>query len=440
MKDINTQSDVPAPSDTSARKLPAGLTDAGFASLATFGAGLSAVTLFNDVDRGVYALFFAAFSLGVVLPWNLVLVPAEVNAVSYPLVDRMRRAKTTLRMGFMVALVGTTAALVAAFIARDLTSSGVLATLTITTMITILLSPLQDHMRRLLHISEQSWRAASVSIVQFSVVAISLGAMWAADAPLALMPFGSLAAANAVSLTIAVILAHVFRQEPLPEPLTFWHLASEGRWLVAQAIVPSIAHFAVAAIVAALAGAIVLGYAEAARVVAQPVLVFATGLTAVLAPKAMKAAMEIDIEAARHARRLFLGLVTIAGLAYLLWASTDWFGNPMAYIVPAAYVVPGLVAAMILANMATASLYLDANEFLGARKARQLSLLSILLSPIMIVFAFTAGTTGAFAIPLGRIVRISINVVWLRIILASWYGVKGYLRPRRSDEMAPTDV
>ncbi|MGI9666753.1 MAG: hypothetical protein ACR2N2_06570 [Acidimicrobiia bacterium] len=430
MTQSSTNEDVQGQGESSARKIPAGIADAGFASLATFAAGLSAVTLFNDVDRGVYALFFAAFSLGVVLPWNLVLVPAEVNAVSYALADRMRRAKATLRMGLGLSLVGSLAVLAAAFLARDLTDPDVLIMLTVTAMVTTVLSPLQDHIRRLLHISELSWRAAIVSIVQFSVVAIALSVMWLVDAPLALMPFGSLALANAASLAVGLVLARVFRQKPLEDKLSFWYLASEGRWLLAQAIVPSLAHFAVAAIVAALAGAIVLGYAEAARVVAQPVLVFATGLTAVLAPRAMRAAMDIDISSARYARRVFLGLVTAAGLVYLLWASTDWFGNPMAYIVPAAYVVPGLVAAMIVANIATASLYLDSNEFLGARMARQLSLLSILLSPILVLFAFTAGTTGAFAIPIGRTVRISINIVLLRVLLSRYYGTKGYLWAR----------
>lgn len=427
----HTAGDLPV---SAGHRIPAGITDAAFASLATFAAGLSAVTLFDDVGRGVYALFFTAFQLGVVLPWDLILIPAEVNAVSYPVIDRMRRAPDTLKLGLRMSIVGSLAILFAAFLAKDLTSTDVLVTLTLTAMITTVLSPLQDHMRRLLHISDQSWRAATMSIVQFSVVAISLTILWLVDAPVALMPFGSLVLANAISLTTGVIIGDVIHQERLPERLRFWDLAREGKWLLAQAIIPSAAHFAVAAVVAALAGAEVLGYGEAARVVAQPVLVFATGLTAVLAPRAMRAAMDVNIVAAQHARRLFLGLVGLAGMTYLAVAATDWVLNPMAYIVPAAYSVSWLVAAMVIANMTTAALYLDTNELLGARKAKELSVVSIVLSPILIGVAFTAGQIGAFAIPLGRILRNVCQAAWYRVMLRRHYPDSRYLRGSTFDE------
>ena len=421
------------PQKPAARRIPAGIADAAFASLATFGAGLSAVTLFNDVDRGVYALFFTAFQLGVVLPWNLILIPAEVNAVSYPVVDRMRRAPDTLKLGLRMSIIGSLAILVAAFLAMDLTSTDTLIALTVTAMITTVLSPLQDHMRRLLHISDRSWRAATMSMVQFGVVAVSLTILWLVEAPVALMPFGSLVLANAISLTTGVVVADVIHKERLPERLRFWDLAREGKWLLAQAIIPSGAHFAVAAIVAAIAGAEVLGYAEAARVVAQPVLVFATGLTAVLAPRAMRAAMDVDIDAAQAARRLFLGLVGLAGLAYLAVASTDWVLNPMAYIVPAAYTVSWLVAAMIVANMSTAALYLDTNELLGARKAKDLSVVSIVLSPILIAVAFTASQIGAFAIPVGGLLRNGCQITWYQAMLRRHYPHSRYLRGSSPD-------
>lgn len=158
-----------------ARRLPAGVADAAFASLATFAAGLSAVNQFNDVDRGVYAIFFTAFGLGVVLPWDLILIPAEVNAVSFPVADRMRRARDTFRIGLPVAVLGSLAIGIAALLAWSLTDPSVIWGLTITAAITTVLSPLQDHMRRLLHIAELNWQAAVVSGVQFAGVATSLG-------------------------------------------------------------------------------------------------------------------------------------------------------------------------------------------------------------------------------------------------------------------------
>ena len=404
------------------RRLPAGIADAAFASLATFAAGLSAVTLFNDVDRGVYALFFAAFSLGVVLPWNLILIPAEVNAVTYAVADRMRRAPDTLRIGLRASLVGSSAILVAAVLSRSLTDSDVIWGLVLTSVVATILSPLQDHMRRLLHIAEMSWRAAAVSGVQFLGVVLSLGIMLLLDTPVAVMPFGSLAFANAASLATGLILGDVRHQRPLDEPLRFWVLAKEGRWLLAQAMLPSVAHFGAATIIAALAGAEILGYTEAARIVAQPVLVLATGLTAVLAPRAMKSAMDKDLSAARHARRLYLGFMLAGGFAYLIVASSDWIWNPMGYIVPAAYIIPGLVAATIVANMTMASMYLDINELLGAQMAKPMAGVAIVTSPILVLVAFTAGSTGAFARPLGMITRNAVQVGWYRSIVSRHYS------------------
>lgn len=407
-----------------AKRLPAGVADAAFASLATFAAGLSAVNLFGDIDRGVYAIFFTAFGLGVVLPWDLILIPAEVNAVTFDVADRMRRARDTLKMGFRTSLVGSLAIVVAAFMSQSLTSSDVIWGLTITGVITTILSPLQDHMRRLLHISELSWRAAAVSGVQFLGVVVSLGVMLLIDAPVAVMPFGSLAVANALSLGTGLILGDVFRQKRLDEPLRFWELAREGRWLLIQAMIPSLAHFAVAAIIVALAGAEALGYTEAARVVAQPVLVFATGLTAVLAPRSMKAAMERDYGAARHTRFVYLGLMLAGGVLYLAAASTEWLLNPMQYLVPAAYIVPWLVAAKIISNMTTAAMYLDVNELLGAQKAKAMAGVGIVTSPILILVAFTAGTTEAFARPLGIMARDVAQIGWYRSILRRHFGAK----------------
>lgn len=418
---MGAQTNIEQSTRGTARRLPAGVADAAFASLATFAAGLSAVNMFNDIDRGVYAIFFTAFGLGVVLPWDLILIPAEVNAVSFPVRDRMRRAKDTFRMGLPVAILGSLAIGIAALLSRSLTDSSVLWGLSITAVITTILSPLQDHMRRLLHIAELNWQAAVVSGVQFVGVAVSLGVMWFLDAPVSIMPFGSLAIANALSLTTGYILGRVRHQEPLDEPLHFRTLAREGRWLLAQALAPNISHFAVATIIAALAGAEALGYAEAARVVAQPVSVLATGLTAVLAPRAMESAMNRDAVSSRHHRRIFLMVMVVGGLLYLGVAAAPWGLNPMKYLVPSAYIVGGLVAFTIVANLIGTAMYMEINELLGAQKARPMAGIAIFTSPILVLVALTSGTTEAFARPLGHAVRDSIQVTWYRLTLRRHY-------------------
>ena len=167
-----------------------------------------------------------------------------------------------------------------------------------------------------------------------------------------------------------------------------------------------------------------LGYAEAARVVAQPVLVLATGLTAVLAPKAMEAAMHYDLDAARHTRRVYLSIMAGGGVLYLAAAATPWILNPMKYLVPAAYVVGGLVAITIVANLVSAAMYLDINELLGAQKARPMAAVAIITSPILVLVALTAKATGAFARPVGHLARDSVQVLWYRGKLSKHYAEK----------------
>jgi hypothetical protein len=58
------------------------------------------------------------------------------------------------------------------------------------------------------------------------------------------------------------------------------------------------------------------------------------------------------------------------------------------------------------------------SELLGAGRARQLALLALVSSPALLLAAATAGTTGAFARPLGFVLEGSIVLFganwWLR--------------------------
>ena len=74
--------DAPQASGGVRSKLPAGVFDASFASLATFVAGLVAVNVLEGDDLGIYAVFFAAFTFGQLVAYQLIYVPAEIVAVS----------------------------------------------------------------------------------------------------------------------------------------------------------------------------------------------------------------------------------------------------------------------------------------------------------------------------------------------------------------------
>jgi O-antigen/teichoic acid export membrane protein len=384
------------------RRLPAGIFDAGFASIATFAAGLAAVNLLGDADRGVYAVFFTAFLLGTALPRNLIFTPAEVRSVAFPVDSRLVHVPRSLLLGLGPAVLGIASILIAVAVTWRYSTPPVIVALAVTTGITTVLSPLQDHVRKMLHIATLSWRAASVSIIQFFTVVAAIGVMFILEVEKAWIPFGALAAANAVSLTVSRLLVRQAAPSSEPDLPTLRTLVFRGRWLVVQSAAPSVMGFAVAAIIPALAGPEALGFAESARVVAQPILVLAAGLTAVLAPRSMKAGMDRDVRSAHRTSKIYLAIIGVGGLGYLAVAGWDWFLNPMSFIVPSAYVMPGLVALTVIANILTAGVYLQGNELLGARREKTYARIAWSTSPILLLGGLTAGTTGAYARALGR--------------------------------------
>jgi O-antigen/teichoic acid export membrane protein len=380
--------------------------------LATFAVGLAAVNLLPDAERGVYELFFTAFLLGSVLPRNLIFIPAEVDAVAFRVDDRLSLIRRSLSLGIGPALIGAVGALIAAVIAAPSTGTDVIVPFTSSAIVAGVLSPLQDHVRKMLHIATRSWLAASVSVIQFAVAVVTILLMMQIDIGIAWIPFGALSVANLVSLSFGWLASRREQHRSLDEPaFRFRELARRGRWLVVQAAVPSVALFVAAIIITYLAGPEALGFAGAARVVAQPVLVLASGLTAVLSPRTVEAAMNRAGQVARHTERVYLTVIALAGTAYLAVAGWDWALNPMTRMVPSAFDVRGLVALTIVANMAAAAIYLQMHELMGAKREATLARLSWAVSPVLILAGATAGVTGAFARSMGRLTEASIRFV-----------------------------
>ena len=197
--------------------ITAGVLDAGMSSLATFLGGLVAANLLGDSELGVYAVFFTAFNFAQVVANNLVFVPAEVVAVAWPKETRMQ------------SLAGAAAIGIAALVAAQTATASLVMPLAITTGLTTLLWPTQDHVRRMLHIADRSWAAAAVSTVQFSVMALSIGVLIFLDVDDGWIPFGALAIANAVSIFVGLILARPSGGiRPAPERLRLRSLTKSG--------------------------------------------------------------------------------------------------------------------------------------------------------------------------------------------------------------------
>jgi hypothetical protein len=404
---------------SAARDVPAGVLDAAISSLAHFLVGLASVNLLGEASLGVYAVFFASFLVATIVPQFLVFTPAEVVAVSYPMSQRLSQVTQSLRLGVGPTLAGALAVVVAAVATRGETTADVTIALATTAGVAVLVSPAQDHVRRLLHIGGQSWGAVAVSTVQLVTVAVGLGAMSLLDIPAPWIPFGALAIANIVSLSFATAFARARSAQGTSDALSFTALVRSGRWLLVMALVPFGASFIGTILIVELAGPEAMGFAEAARVAAQPILVAGTGLSAVLGPRGIEAAIQRNFARARRVQHLFLGLVVGGGLLYLLVAGHPWVGNPMVYLVPRAYEVTGLVAVTIVAHTITAAAVQYGSELMGGRKEVELMRMSLIASPLLLVGSATAAVTQSFARALGIILEGSVR-----------YGLYGVARGR----------
>jgi O-antigen/teichoic acid export membrane protein len=382
-----------------------GIVDAGFASLATFAMGLTATRVFSASELGVYAIFFTAFLTAAVIPTHLVYTPAEVVCVAHPIGQRTRVLRRSLRSGHGVAALSASMVLLATAAAWPIATPRTVLALTVTCMVAGFLSPIQDHVRRVQIKDGAAWLAAIVSFVQFTAIAVALGVLWLSPLDVAWLPFGSLAAANAVSLTAGLAFSRFHRLRPLPEPMSFRTLVPSGRWLTVSQVLPTGATFLAATIISRLAGTAELGYAEAARIAAQPLLVIGFGIAAVFQPRFMVAASQRDLREARITRRLFHGTMALCTIGYLVVGGWSWSLNPMAYLMPQAYAIPGLVALYVVANLANTATYSGWSELAGGGHEVPLAGINSLASIGLLVAAVTARVTGAFAQPLGVLLQ-----------------------------------
>ena len=205
-------------------------------------------------------------------------------------------------------------------------------------------SPIQDHLRALLHLSGKSWIAALVSSVQFGGIVAGLVLIRTVDH--AWTPFGALALANVLSTSAGLLAARFLKEKGVRPPKR--ELFSIGRWLLIMGLAASGASFIASALVEALAGPAALGYVEGARVVARPLQVFGMGLLAVLGPRSMEAAVSSDQHAARRLRRAFAMFTLLVGLPYALFVTVQWSWNPLVALLPDAYFVEGFDPAVLM--------------------------------------------------------------------------------------------
>ncbi len=400
------------------RTVTAGQVDAGFASLATFAIGLFAVRVFDAPTLGAYALFFAAFLFATEFPRQLVFVPSEIWVLDVERAARLGLLRHSLQFGTIVALPTAALVLIAAVPLVDEVEAGTLVALAVSCCITAFISPIQDHLRRLLHLSGTSWLAALVSFAQFVgvvgglLVIRTVGDAWA--------PFGALALANVLSTSTGMVVSRFRKSEGVRPPKR--ELVNIGRWLLVIGLASSGAGFIAAALVEALAGTAALGYVEGARVVARPLQVFGVGLLAVLGPRSMEAAVASNLQLARRLRRAFVAFSLLVGLPYALAVAFEWSWNPLVDLLPNAYVAEGLLLLTLVSNLVYNLLFPYRAEILGAQQQVALAKTEIVANGAQTAVAAGAGVLGAFALPVGGLIGALIRWPAFRRIIDRIYG------------------
>jgi O-antigen/teichoic acid export membrane protein len=403
--------------------VPAGVLDAALSSVATFAIGFYAARAFVPRDLGAYSLVFTAFLLTTRFPAQLIFKPVEIAAVSMPRAVRLALLRHSLRLGAFPAVASALGISLWILLAPATIPSNVISALTITGIVCSFVSPIQDHVRHMLHLGDASWGAAGVSAVQCGVAAATIGLLVRVGVPSCWIPFGALAAANAVSLSVGLLLCFgdltPVREGP---ELRFTELTRSGRWLLVVALLPTGAAFVAAALVTHLASPAAVGFAEAGRVLGQPPWVLSMGLAAVLGPRSIQAGQRGDIRAARKVSRLFAALMLLLGLPYLVLVGVAWPWNPLRHFVPNAYHVSGLVFLSVLGNMVIGMDWPYRSELIGAGRASSLAKVEAAANGMRVAVATTAVFLGSFAIPVGYIVLALARSAGYRIALRPLYG------------------
>jgi O-antigen/teichoic acid export membrane protein len=402
--------------------ISAGLLDAGFASLASFAMGITAVRLLDTASLGAYALVFGAFNLIAVIPQQLLFTPFEVASVSHPRDRRLVIVRQSMRLGGVLALLASMLLVLWLLVAPPGTPHDTLFALTVTGVACTFLSPVQDHLRRMQHLAGRSAAAAAVSAVHLATALATLGILWFLDVAPWWMPLGSLAVANLVSTTFGMLISVRWLRTALPAAVPDLRgMLRSGTWLLIPGLAAPGSAFLVGVLIVHLAGAAALGYAEAARVVGQPMFVLAMGLSATLGPRSMEAARERSVTGARRISRQFFAITAAAATLYLFLFSLPWEWNPLVLLVPRAFEVAWLVPAVLLATTVNGWLFPLRAELIGARREKSVAWADSLGAAVRVCAGGTAGVIGSFAMPLGYAVLGTIRWILYRRRLQAYY-------------------
>ena len=399
-------------------KLPAGIVDASLSSLATFAAGLAAVRWLAPAELGTYSVMFAAFLIATLLPTEIVYTPIQVSMIRLEVQERLGGIIHALWKGIRPAMLGWILIVAAGGLIWRQSDPRVLIELAITACGLAIISPMQDHLRRGFHIAEKSWGAALMSGSQLVAVISALLVMQSMGVAPALAPLGSLMAANTISLGFGLLLSRrAWHVRPTTPVVTV-----SGRWLAASSITAFGGILVASTVMTVVAGPEVVGFAEAARVAAQPVLVVASGVAAALASRHLRAAASVDRTAAIKVNQTYFLTVVVAGVGYLCLAGFPWNLNPLYALIPSAYHVAFLIPVTIVSNLVFSATSPLRDQLIASNMEVPMAKTDFASLAIPTAIATTAGVTGAFARPLGVIGQSLFRTIRYRTIWRSAFA------------------
>lgn len=375
-----------------------GQVDAGLASLATFLAGIFAVRLLTPSALGAYALLFSAFQIANQVSSELIFVPSQIIAVDLPSAQRLSMWRHSVPRGGLLAVIASMGVPLGALPIVAAVDRSDLVALAVSAIALATLSPIQDHLRALFHLSQKSWVAALMSAVNLLATGSSLFLInggvpsW--------KPFGALAVGNAASLVAGVSAIALARPGHVPRP-ALSELFALGKWLIATGISKNGLTYLARTVLNFSAGTAALGFVEGARIVAQPINVVSLGLMAQAGPRLIQAGSQRDLKKARAWRVRFWLLLTGTAIPYLIIAGFPTGINPLTELTPRAFEVRGLTAAVFVAVVIGALVRPLRTELLGARLQRDVTRITILSGAAEIAAMLGGRLVGPFAAPIG---------------------------------------
>lgn len=391
------------------RRVLPGLADAATGSLSTFLVGLYAARYLPVEEVGLFAVFFTAFVFIGVIPAELVLAPHELHSVKFATAERLRLLHHSVWRGVGTGLLAATFVIPFTVLTVQAPGASAIVPLALTAGVASSLSPVQDHIRRMAHLGGVSWVAASTSAVQLAAVAMGVVLLHGSGINRLWIPFGTLAAANVISGVIGT--AWCLRRA-LPTRLSRMSgrsLVDAGGWLLVAGMAPLLVGLLVNVGMSRVVGLRALGQAEAARLIAQPVLVLGLGLMGVMGPRFLETRRDGDNDRALRLRRQYLSTLGAIVPLYLAVVALPGWWNPLSWLIPAAYQLPGLAALQVGAFLIAASANALRYELTGSGLIRRFAFVETRAAAVRLGTTFAAAPIGAYAIPAGMLLGYSMS-------------------------------